>query len=823
MHKAGWRTAVVIALALVFMLALEATSARLKSPTYDEQGYIARGYAYVKLGDRHILIGTPMMLNAWNALPLLLLPDVRLETEYPTWEGTDFHDVGSHFVWESGNDVDKIMFWARVPTMILSLLLAVTAYRWARELYGPRAGWLALLLTILSPNVLAHARLATTDLGLAFFFFLATYRFWRYLEAPTWPNLLWAGVALGLSQGTKFSALLIAPVWVAVGTAWAFFGERAESRAWPRRMLSLALAGAAMAVIGFGVLWATYGFEIAPLTEGGPPVPAATHFRQWSDVSGRLAGAATRRAPAFLTGRYSDTGWWYYFPVAFLLKTPLPTLILLLWAVVLSLRRPPEAAPRPWRRELAVILPPAIYLTLSLTSKLNLGYRYLLPVLPFLFVYVSKIAAHLPPHISRLTFHVSRPTPHTLRHALLALLIGWYALGSTLIYPHYLAYFNELAGGPEGGWRYLVDSNIDWGQDAILLQRYLDQHGIDKVKLAWFGESRPEYYGLRYEPLPGWPPNRENIATRTFSPVAPSPGVYAISVTNLQGVLLDDPDTYAWFREREPIDKIGYSVFIYEVSRQGKGPVNLALSGLGVDQLGQDAFETLGTNDLAPRWFDARSSLVFPAGGGWYAVAEGTLPDPALESRFWNQVQDSGIYRTRDGAIDYYLYRLGKLSELAAWTANSPVWWSPATTFPLDGFERYRLPWPVNFGDTVELLGYETNPQALQTGDVVTLLTYWRVRQGNDRPLQIFAHLLDEMGQVKGGQDRLDVAPAGWREGDVLVQAHDLALPNDAASATYQLEMGWYDRETMLRLPVLDDQGAAVADRVLLTSVEVSK
>jgi hypothetical protein len=815
MQKTGWRAAVVVALALALMFALEATSARLKSPTYDEQGYIARGYAYVKLNDRHILIGTPMMLNAWNALPLLALPDVNLETDHPTWEGTDFHDVGSHFLWESGNDVDQVVFWARVPTMILSLLLAATVYRWARELYGPRAGWLALFLAILSPNVLAHARLATTDLGLAFFFFLATYRLWRYLEAQTWTNLAWAGVALGLLQGTKFSALLIAPVWVAIGAAWLFAGERQEGESWPRRALSLALAGVGMIAIGFFVLWATYGFEMAPLTEGGPPVPAATHFRQWMDISGRLAGEVTRRAPAFLMGQCSDTGWWYYFPVAFLLKTPLPALILLLWAVPLSFRRPPDAAPRLWRRELAIVLPPLIYFAFSLTSKLNLGYRYLLPVLPFLFVYASKIA-------NRNTQHAIRNT----RYVICAVLIGWYAFGSVLIYPHFLAYFNELAGGPEGGWRFLVDSNIDWGQDAILLQRYLDERGVDRVKLAWFGESRPEYYGLGYEPLPGWPPNRENVATRTFSPVAPAPGMYAISITSLQGVLLDDHDTYAWFREKEPVDKIGYSVFVYEVPRWGAGdsPVDVALSGVGVDQLGLDAFEVLGTNDVALRWFDARSSLVFPQdGGGWYAVAEGMSPDPALATRFWVHAEDGDTHRTRDGATGYRLYRLSGPGDLASLAADSPVWWSPATAFPTEGFERYELPLPVNLNGIVELVGYKVSPAKAQPGDPVTLLTYWRVQQGSDRPLKVFAHLLDEASQVQSGQDRLEIAPAGWHKGDILMQAHHLALPGDVAPGEYQLEIGWYDGETLARLPVLDEGGAAVADRMLLASVQVGK
>ncbi len=812
MPKMTWRTAVILALALIFMLTLEATSARLKSPTYDEQGYIARGYAYVKLGDRHLLIGTPMMLNAWNALPLLLLPDIHLETDHPTWQGTDFHDASAHFMWHSDNDVNRVVFWARAPTMILSLLLAATAYRWARELYGPRAGWLALFLAVLSPNLLAHARLATTDLGLAFFFFLATYRLWRYLERPTWANLLWTGVALGLLQGTKFSALLVAPLWIAIGGAWLLTGQQ-TGHSQLNRALRLALAGLGMAVVGFLVLWATYGFEIAPLAEGGLPVPAATHFRQWLDLSGRLTGEETRRAPAFLMGRYSDSGWWYYFPVAFVLKTPLPTLLLLLGAVPLSLRRPTPTAPRLWRRELAVILPPLLYFAFSLTSKLNLGYRYLLPMLPFLFVYVSKIAScELRTANCNLQSAICN-----LQSAFVAVLLGWYAFGTLNIYPHFLAYFNELAGGPDGGWRYLVDSNVDWGQDAILLERYLTERGVARVKLAWFGESRPEYYGVVYEPLPGWPPNRENAATRTFSPVAPAPGTYAISVTNLQGVLLDDHDTYAWFREKKPLTKIGYSVFIYDVPRWGEsqGAVSLALSGVGVDQLALDAFQTMGSNDVALRWFDAAGSLVFPAGdGGWYAVGEGTPPQPALAGRFWAPAGDAR--RTRDGLTGYRLYRLAGPGDLGALAARSPAWWSPATHFPPQSFERHALSLPVDVGGLVALLGYEVVPAAAESGEGLTLLTYWRVQQTSDRPLKVFAHLLDEMGQVQSGQDRLDVAPAGWRTGDVFVQLHHLTLPVEAAIQEYQLEIGWYDAETLARLPVLDTHGAVVADRLLL-------
>ena len=175
------------ALLLCLSFGLQVMSARLKAPTYDEQGYIARGYAYVKLGDLHIRIGTPIVLNALTALPLLTLPDVRLPVDSPMWSGTDFHPIGEQFMWHVNANADQILFLARLPTMYLTLLLCVFVYRWAAELFGQWGGLLALGLCTLDPNIIAHGRLATTDLGLATLLFITTYWAWR---TSAWPSTI---------------------------------------------------------------------------------------------------------------------------------------------------------------------------------------------------------------------------------------------------------------------------------------------------------------------------------------------------------------------------------------------------------------------------------------------------------------------------------------------------------------------------------------------------------------------------------------------------------------------------------------------------------
>jgi hypothetical protein len=153
-----------------------------------------------------------------------------------------------------------------------------------------------------------------------------------------------------------------------------------------------------------------------------------------------------------------------------------------------------------------------------------------------------------------------------MHHALPSILVVWLALNTLCIYPHFLAFFNAVAGGPDNGWRVLVDSNIDWGQDLKGLKAYMDDHQIERVKLSWFGSAYPERYGIAHDPLPGvgFPSYFDLWSDPPFDRNNPEPGIYAISVTNLVGSVFPDHEIYAWFREREPAAKVGYSIFIYK-------------------------------------------------------------------------------------------------------------------------------------------------------------------------------------------------------------------------------------------------------------------
>jgi hypothetical protein len=318
---------------------------------------------------------------------------------------------------------------------------------------------------------------------------------------------------------------------------------------------------ATLALTTYVLLWACYGFRFPASADPG-------HAFDWDRVQPKAHWVAApllvardrhlfpeallygflrffkaqETRPAFLLGEVSDEGWWYYFPVTFALKTPIPLLILVVAAAVLAIRgRASPGDPYLW-------LPPVLYMLLVMTRSLNIGHRHLLPIYPYLFVLAARAAA--------LGLANARLAVRTLCAALLI----WYGVGTLCMHPHYLAYFNEIAGGPRNGYRWLVDSNLDWGQDLKGLKAWMDDHHVAEIKLSYFGTADPDYYGIRCQRLPGRlrPP-------RLASRIQAGDWV-AISATNLQAVYLqgDARRLMERFREEPAADQVGYSILLYQ-------------------------------------------------------------------------------------------------------------------------------------------------------------------------------------------------------------------------------------------------------------------
>jgi 4-amino-4-deoxy-L-arabinose transferase-like glycosyltransferase len=545
---------------------LALTSAVQKSPTMDEQNHIARGAAYLGTGDPRLSVEHPPLVNLLSALPAHLLLDLRLPLDTFFWEVGEWYQFADLFLWETNANADQIVFLARLPIIGLGLILVSLVFRCADARFGPGGGLLAAAFLALDPNFLAHTRLSTTDVGGACFVFLAACALWRAVRHPTLGHTLGSGLALGLALSSKLSNLLFGPIFglailvEALVVGRRHIGRRCIARA-ARNLATLALA----ATLGLLVVWSTYSFQIGRLSENGPLLPAPLYLKG----IGAILDFTTGGRPAYLLGEYSHQGWWYYFLVAFAVKTPLATIAALLLATVVTLHRSNTkgsgGAPGAIADDIVLLIPPVAYFLVVTSSSLNIGYRHLLPMLPFLAVHVGRLDQPAAPPANQPVGHFTR-LPRLLLPALLAL---WLTLATMCIYPHFLAFFNPIGGGPDEGWHILADSNIDWGQDLKELKAWTEREGVERVRLSWFGSARPEHYGINFDLLPGVPHGGLMCEQPPFNPEQPEPGLYVISVSNLVGVSLCDPDLYAWFRARPPDAKVGYSLFVYEVLADG--------------------------------------------------------------------------------------------------------------------------------------------------------------------------------------------------------------------------------------------------------------
>jgi hypothetical protein len=534
----AWHGAAAV-FALV-MLSLMWLGVRSDSATMDEQNHISRGLVYLRTGSLRLNRIHPPLIDVISAIPLALDHKVTLPLNGQGWAIINLDVFALETLWQT-NDGPSMVRMARIPIMLLAGLLALIIFAWASEMYGRIAGIVAMTLAVFCPNILAHGHLATNDVGAACFTTLALYTYWRFLRVPNWRSGAICAAALALALASKFSALFLLPVFAMLFVTDVFTGPRQQRQAKRlKQILIIAPAGLAIILV---LIWAVYGFKTGAAHIGvGLPDPPSGYLAGLEELRLRLS----KGNPTFLLGQYSATGWWYFFPFVFAVKTPLPTLILIIIGMVQVYRA------KDWSNGIFLLIPVLVYFGVSIVSPIDIGYRHLLPVLPLLFILASRAAP------SKLSLK-AWPT------LAVAGLLVWLAVETLAVAPHYLAYFNEAAGGPSNGYQVLTDSNLDWGQDLIGLRDYLNSNGIESVKLSYFGSALPESYGIKYEPLISFPRHMFATAHDMRILLHPSPGVYAISATDLQGVMFPDHHFFQWFKDQKPDAVIGHTIFIYKV------------------------------------------------------------------------------------------------------------------------------------------------------------------------------------------------------------------------------------------------------------------
>jgi len=514
-------------------VALAIFAVNKKSVTIDEFQALPSGLAILQSGEYRYLKGSPPLSPVLQALPAWMANvsagEAALEAEINSWL------LGHRFAKEHPENYQNLFMSARAASALALLATLLLSWLIARRLYGSRGAFFTAVAAGFCPMLLAHGVLATPDIFLAlgflfFFWFLEQYR----IRGGAWESL-GLGFSLAFAASTKFTGLLLFPLLPIV--TFVFFGIksfRGVFQAWFFGWLGIHLVylfQGSFPPLGEFSFSSSFFQAVQASLPSALPVPLPFEFLRTLDQ--QLGEPAYL---SYLLGSSQKEGFFSYYLVAFFVKTPIAFIALALLASFSS--RKLEAKEKP----LLLILV-FFFLFFSLMRHKNIGLRYLLFLYPLLAIWIGRLGRDRLPFAAREKWGFS-------------LLACGAFLSAALAWPNYLAYFNTLSGGSAQGHRYLLDSNLDWGQDLIGLKEFMDRQGIPILSLAYAGRVRPEIYGINYETF------RDN-PTQEFVAISANLLWGRTYFVNGSSYWPKNSEAYAPFREKEPVAVIGHSIYIY--------------------------------------------------------------------------------------------------------------------------------------------------------------------------------------------------------------------------------------------------------------------
>lgn len=601
------KTNLIASALLLLMAATLVASSWKNSAIFDETAHTAAAYSYVTQFDYRLNPEHPPLVKDLAALPLLFFKNIKFPIETKAWQN-DINgqwDQGRIFLYESGNNADKILFWMRVPIMTLALALGILLFWWTKTRYGANAALIALALYSFSPTILAHSQFVTTDIGAALAFFASLASFVVFLEQPTLKRAAIAGIIFGFAQTAKFSLFLLTPFYMGTAIIWLIAASDGFFDIFKRAAL-LVPKLAAIGFIGLAVIWIIYAPHIinypveknladAKTIIGGfsarsivqldyyliqQPLlrPIGQYLFGLIMITQRAAGGNTQ----YFLGEISSQGSRLYFPLLYLLKEPIAEHLLALVALLFGIKKIWSARGGSIARRIRqwISANPAefifgffviFYWTYSMLQPLNIGLRHVLPTFPLLYVLIAR-------QLAEWLKGKTIPNPQTWfetlrgifrtylaplpRFCFIGVLLLWFIFDSLNVFPHYLSYYNEFGGSTAEGYKIATDSNYDWGQDLIRLKEWTDKNvpANGKIAIDYFGGGMPQYYfGKKFEP---W-----------WSSRGPAHGYFAISANGQmgaygaigQGFSRARKDSYEWLKPFRPVARAGTSIFIYKL------------------------------------------------------------------------------------------------------------------------------------------------------------------------------------------------------------------------------------------------------------------
>jgi hypothetical protein len=599
--KPNWIAAGICAALLVLFTGLAWFAISTKSPTFDEVYHAPAAWIHLWQHDYRIDFENPPLWKYWAALPNGR-DALKADFNSPTWRDEP-NKMYLQWWWcvrtlfeTPGNQGVQFINRSRAMMLIANLVLGALIAWWAWRIRGPIAAIFATALFSLDPNFLAHSALVKNDVAFALSVLALMYALWRAGQNLTWPRLLLVSLLGGLMLNIKLSGVVVAaliPIMLALrvtlpGT-WEALGS-VRKTVWQKSKPAI-LTALISAAISFTMIWADYGFRFAPTPdpEIRLNVQELVHAAKRNELRVRqgavteeqvdtaqpslsiravlfandhrllphawLMGLLYQYASSlfrtqFFWGMHGSTGWWYYFPFAMLVKTPVATLLAAALSLLVAWREFRFSELRESNRLwtiLCLLTPAAFYMTSAMHSNLNIGLRHIFPVYPFIFIAIGCIASIA---WTRWRWRASWP----IFGCVLLLAIETFSA-----FPNYISFFNFAAGGSPEGIHLLADSNLDWGQDLPLLARWQQNNPQPLLYLSYFGAVDPQYYGIKYIPLKGGFQFDKN-------PTLPSvPGILAVSASNLQGVFVNPEvtDFYKSLLDLRPMNVLGGSIYLF--------------------------------------------------------------------------------------------------------------------------------------------------------------------------------------------------------------------------------------------------------------------
>ncbi len=572
------------------------------SLTFDEVAHIPAGYSYVTQGDYRLNPEHPPLLKVLSGLTLIPLHPT-FDTTKDFWKTSneygeyDQWKAGKHLLHHAQNNTDWIVFCARSPIIIISILFGLFIFYWGKKIDGIITGLFALILYAFDPNILGHNHFVTTDIGIAIAISCAFYFFLHFLKYPTWKNALYGGLALGIAQITKFSAVMLLPFFSILLITYALITYTTKNHNRINTFWNYLSKGIFAIFIAFMTIWIMY----TPVTWNMPKdtLPPITEIKAQPEKYARdvyfthfilLSNEykATRPLAVYAQGlmqvlnrvddgnvsyfmhTVSSNASLWYFPFVFIAKQTIIHLFFYITTIVLffglCVRSIHDAFTQKYKKslkkfrvfiirhfqEITLTLFIILYSYISITGNLTIGFRHLFPIMPLLYILTAKT-------IINSYKSLQNPTRKKIVRTTFITLIILLAITTISTYPYYMSFFNSIFGGPKNGYHYVTDSNADWGQDLKRLKKYLDTHPeIDKIRITYFGGDDIHNRIGADKYILWWDSKR---------PI--EPGYYALSTFFLQESIYNtkkaDDDSFRWTQNYEPIDQVGTSFLIYKI------------------------------------------------------------------------------------------------------------------------------------------------------------------------------------------------------------------------------------------------------------------